>query len=317
MKVRAIMILLLAILPAALGSSEIIYFADDHYKALGSPDLMASAATPAFDPGKSGVLEIDLANAGRADELIPSDVQPGSEAASSAERSEELGIADAFDLTARLELLQPSESIKVVSGPVRVPELPSGAVVPLNFTIEVDGRSEGRYGLILNISYERQADVSVSDGGIFPLYLPETRALNLTIEVSGQDRSPMLVGVRSDLSPGRNGTVLAMIKNSGEQASLSARLIAAPPFHTSDYPVILGSLGQGQVAVAGFEVSVDDNATLQEYRLACEVGDGNRTVLLPVPVVLEKSSIPVWPILGIAFASALILAAWRLKARQI
>jgi len=113
--------------------------------------------------------------------------------------------------------------------------------------------------------------------------------------------------------------VLAMIKNPGRQANLSARLLAAPPFHTSEYPLIMGCLGTGEVAVARFEVGVDDNATLQEYSLACEVGVGNRTVLLPMPVVLEKSSLPVWPILSIAFVSALILAAWRIrhKMRQI
>ena len=59
------------LLLAGTGQAEdLIFFADDHYKSLGRPELTASVANPALVPGE-GILRINLANVGELEELMP------------------------------------------------------------------------------------------------------------------------------------------------------------------------------------------------------------------------------------------------------
>src|SRR5512143_923888 len=83
------------------GGDELIFFADDHYKALGGPELQASAINPVIEPGQSSVLSIALANNCRIEELIPISGN-GSQADISQEMEEEQRSADALNITARL-----------------------------------------------------------------------------------------------------------------------------------------------------------------------------------------------------------------------
>ena len=57
-------------LPARGLAEDLIFFADDHYKSLGRPELTAGVANPVLVPGDS-ILRINLANAGELEELIP------------------------------------------------------------------------------------------------------------------------------------------------------------------------------------------------------------------------------------------------------
>ncbi len=66
--IRAICILLLLV--SAVQAEDLIFFADDHYKAVGLPLLNASIANPVLCLGDS-ILTITLANDGRLEELMP------------------------------------------------------------------------------------------------------------------------------------------------------------------------------------------------------------------------------------------------------
>ena len=65
-----------------------MFFADDHYKAAGEPQLKASAVNPVLGPGANSTLRITLVNVGLVQELIPN--KAGDAAEISAEAREEL-----------------------------------------------------------------------------------------------------------------------------------------------------------------------------------------------------------------------------------
>lgn len=63
---KILLIISILLLIAGIGQSDdLLFFADDHYKSLGQPSLVATVVNPALLPGEC-VLEIDLANTGRA-----------------------------------------------------------------------------------------------------------------------------------------------------------------------------------------------------------------------------------------------------------
>ena len=70
----------------------------------------------------------------------------------------------------------------------------------------------------------------------------------------------------------------------------TARLAAAPPF-SSGGKVSLGDLAPGQVAVARFWVSTEDDALAREYLMACELGHDGGTTARPFPVELSPKSL--------------------------
>jgi len=85
-------ICILLLLCSPCPAEDLIFFADDHYKAVGAPQLNASVANPYLEPGDS-LLQIALANSGRLDELMP--ISGGSEEDISLERQEEMHSIDA------------------------------------------------------------------------------------------------------------------------------------------------------------------------------------------------------------------------------
>ena len=92
-------------------------------------------------------------------------------------RAEIQGI-DALNIDAALT---GAATIKVTTGPQHIKNLPAGAAATLQFNIIAQKNASGWYVLPLGVDYERQVDVSVSAGEIFPLY--EAERQNLTIEV--------------------------------------------------------------------------------------------------------------------------------------
>ena len=75
-------------------------------------------------------------------------------------------------------------------------------------------------------------DVKISNGNSSSLYRPSNSSQKISILVRGPDRSLKVEGVVSDLYPGANGTILAVIKNNGLDVArnCTARLMAVPPF---------------------------------------------------------------------------------------
>ncbi len=282
--------ILILLCQSCAGAEELIFFADDHYKALGGPDLHASAINPVIEPGRSSVLRIIMTNDGRINELIPISGN-GSDADIALEIGEELHSVDAQNITASL---LGDEQVYVTSGPCHIDLLPSGSVAEVEFNISADDSVSGRHDLQMIIEYEHQVDVSVFDGMASPLYLPGNASQIIGVKVLGQGSDGLLrvLGVNSDISPGSTGIVSAAIKNAGSSLlrNCTLHLMAAPPFHPSEEGCDLGDIGPGDVAVAKFPMKVDGDAGLKDYSLACEVLHKDGKIVITFPLALEKGS---------------------------
>ena len=284
---RPILLLcVLATLVATGCAEELMFFADDHYKAAGEPLLKASAVNPVLEHGTNSTLRITLENAGLIQELIPN--KAGDSGEISGEAREELHNVDAVNITAKLSGNGP---VVVTTGSHSLASLPTGDVAQLDFNVTTGGEADGWYGLLLETEYEHQMDVRVSNGSSSSLYRPTNSSQKISVLVQGPDRSLKVEGVVSDLYPGANGTILAVIKNNGLDLArnCTARLIAVPPFGSSSERCGLGDLQPGQAVVARLSAKVDGNAAVREYRLACEIVHDNQTVMVSLPVLLKKS----------------------------
>ena len=272
-------------------AEDLIFFADDHYKALGQPLLKASVANPSLLPANS-VLRINLANLGQLEELIPINGN-GSKDDINREMEEEMHSIDALNIKADL---QSKGAFNVTSGPKLIASLPSGDVVELQFNITVEKAANGWYELPLRLDYERSADVSVIEGVVSPLYLPENRSISIWIFVAGSSDPLRVVGTKSELLNGENGGLIAVIKNDYPDTlhNCSARLITAPPFHAERKDSILGDLPPGALGTASFFVRVDGNATLQDYQLGCIVNCSEKSTVVALPLTLTKAENSAW-----------------------
>ena len=281
-----ILLCVLATLLATGCAEDPMFFADDHYKAAGEPLLKASAVNPVLEPGTNSTPRITLENAGLVQELIPN--KAGDAGEISGEAREELHSVDAVNITAKLSGNGP---VVVTTGPHSRASLPAGGVAKLDFNVTTGGGADGWYSLLLETEYEHQMDVRVSNGSSSSLYRPTNSSQKISVLVQGPDRSLKVEGVVSDLYPGANGTILAVIKNNGLDVArnCTARLMAAPPFGSSTERYGLGDIQPGQAVVARLSSKVDGNAAIREYRLACEIVHDNQTVLVSLPVLLKKS----------------------------
>jgi hypothetical protein len=291
-----------ALISISACSEEILYFADDHYKAIAGPKLSASVSSPVIEAGKTSTIRISLANGGKLEELIPTNVFPGAEEAASMEMSEEMKSCDAYNITAKLSSEYP---ITVISGPCHLGSLLAGSVATMNFSVYASGGAVGDCDLPLEINFERQTDVSILDGIVSPLYQPVNFSQRVMVSVVDDNvREFSIMGIEHDLSPGSRGTLKLLIKGPGSLSeNCTARLLARPPFHASGDLSMLGTLSPGEVAIASFEVEVDGDASAKEYQLGCEISADGRTSIIAVPAVLgEKPSV----IRTIAFAATAI-----------
>lgn len=282
---------LLALLSSSSLAEDLMFFADDHYKAIGGPKIDASAMNLVSLPG-DGVLRVLLANDGRVEELVPINGS-GSREDLAAEMREEMKCADALNLKAELGGSGP---VKVTSGPQAIESLPSGGQAELSFNVALGNDASGWYELPLLLSYEHQVDTSVSAGEVSPLYQPDNGTSLVRVFVQGREGPLRVSGTRSDLAPGGGGIVLAVIENDGTEIlkNCTARLVVVPPFHAEVADCALGDLVPGSPALASFPVGVNGNASLGDYQLGCEVSFDQGRALLSIPVSLAGSGWPFW-----------------------
>jgi hypothetical protein len=287
MRLPISLLYVLAILMIPGYASELMFFADDHYKAVGGPLLKASAINPVLDEMSNSTIRIYLANAGLIEELVPTGIG-GSEEDISSEADQELRNVDASNITARLSGSGP---VIVTSGAYRVESLPSGGLALMSFNVSAGEGAVGWYNLRLDIEYENQVDYKVDNGSGSSLYQSSNTSQRISVLVLGFDRSFKVEGVYADLYPGANGTIMAVIKNGGayEAKDCIARLLAAPPFRSTQERYDIGSILPGQAAVIRLPIGVDSGAAVDEYSLDCEIAYDNRTVTVSIPVIVKKS----------------------------
>jgi len=202
-----------------------------------------------------------------------------------------------------------------------VKSLPSGAVAVLQFNLSTKNGASGWYELLLRLDYERQVDVSVSNGEISPLYLPENLSTSIRVFVEGPSAPLKVLGTKSELFPGKSGTIMVVIKNEGQETlrNCTAILVAAPPFHAEGSgSSFLGDLPPGTLAVASFPLRVDGDARVQGYQLGCKVSYLEGQTLLAVPLPLREADNSFWtaivPVLALLIIAS--LAAFLLLGRR-
>lgn len=306
MKLLGIICTLFLLCSACL-ADDLMFFADDHYKAVGLPHLNASVANPVLGRGDN-LLRITLANHGRLEELVPISGN-GSKDDILKEMAEEMRSIDAFSITAALEDAGP---VTVRSGPQHIGSLPSGSVAELEFNLSVGDEASGWYVLPLSLDFLRQADVSVSNGDSSPLLQPENLSLSIGVLVVGTAGPLRILGTKSDLVPGDRKTLMAIIENDGSDAlhNCFARLVVASPFHVDARASPLGDLAPGAMAVASFSVLVDENASWQDYQLGCEISSDEGINVLSFPITLKKTGNSFWnlavPLLGMLIVSVFV-----------
>ncbi len=301
------------LLLAGTGQAEdIIFFAYDHYKSVGRPELTASVANPALVPGDC-ILRINLANVGELEELMPINESGSSEDILQEMRAEMQNI-DAQNINAALAGAGP---IKVTTVPQHIMNLPAGAASVLQFNVTAQKNASGWCVLPLSVDYERQVDVSVAGGEVFPLYEAERQNLTIQVFVAGNNEPLRISGINSQLHAGGSGSLRAAISNDAATMlhNCSARLLAAPPFYVESPATVLGDLAPGSVAIATFMVHVDGNAGLQDYQLGCEINCQEKNIIVPLQLSLTRAGgLGYWalPALGgLATAGLAALLIWK------
>jgi len=285
MKLLHVISILLLLAGSGL-AEDLIFFADDHYKSLGRPELTAGVANPVLVPGES-ILRINLANAGELEELIPIN-ESGPHEDILQEMIAETKSCDALNIKA---FRGGAGAIKVTAASQSINVLPAGSAVILQFHITTQKNASGWYALPLSIDYERQVDVSVKSGEVFPLYEAERHNITCNVFVSGSNETLHIIGIKSRLYAGGSESMSMAISNDGATAlcNCSAKLLAAPPFYVESPAVLLGDLGLSSLNVMEFQVGVDGNASLQDYQMGCEIVCQEKSIIVPLQISLSDA----------------------------
>jgi hypothetical protein len=293
-------------------AEDLIFFADDHYKSIGRPELAACVVNPALLPG-DWVLRINLANAGMLKEMMPIN-KSGSNEDILLEMRAEMRCCDALNINAALGDAGP---IKVTTALQHIDNLPAGGAKVLQFNVTALKNASGWYALPFCIDYERQVDVSVKRGEAFPLYEAERQNLTANIFVAGSYEPLRISGIKSELHAGESGCLRAAICNDGAIMlhNCSAGLLAAPPLYIESPAAFLGNLAPGSLAVAAFTVHVDENAFLQDYQLGCEIDCQEKSITVPLTIPLTRAGdLAKWALLalgGLAMAGSAAFLLWK------
>jgi len=262
-------IVFLTLSSATLAAGE-IYFAGDHYKVEGEPQIKAAPVNALLASGENVTLRLILSNSGGVVKLEPRDVPLGSESEASQEMLAEFACADAVNLEATL---RSRGTIEVVSDTTQVQSLPSGEVALIEFDLTVREDAAGSYRLPLDLEYEYQIDVTVNGDHTSPLYLPIRKSLEVEVNVEGNAAAFRVVGTKSDISPGKKGSFVLAVENRRQSfaRNCTAKLIASPPLTLEEGEVFLGDLGPGEVKVARVSVFAGEEAQTRDYLLTCEI----------------------------------------------
>ena len=187
----------------------------------------------------------------------------------------------------------------------------------LQFNITAQKNASGWYALPLSVDYERQVDVSVKSGEVFPLYEAERQNLTVQVFVAGNNEPLRISGIKSELYAGGSGSLRMAISNDGAIVlhNCSARLLAAPPFYVESPATVLGDLAPGSLAVIAFTVRVDGNAGLQDYQLGCEIDCQEKSIIVPLQISLSRAGVLgnfAGPVLGgLAIAGLAAFLIWK------
>lgn len=317
MKLLHIISILLLLAGTGLGE-DLIFFADDHYKSLGRPELAAFVVNPILLPEES-MLQISLVNGGELKELIPIN-DSGAHDDILQEMMAETKSCDALNIIATLggapciRVTDPSQSLNA---------LPAGSAARIHFNITAEKNASGWYAIPLSLDYERQVDASAKNGEVFPLYEAERQNITCNVFVSGSDKTLHILAAQSRLRAGASESISMALSNDGLTAlrNCSARLLAAPPFYAESSAIFLGDLDPGSLHVMDFLVRTDANASPQDYQLGCEIISQEKSIIVPFQITLYEAGFAgsfarsASVLAGLVIAGVIAFLIWRRRDR--
>lgn len=295
-------LLVVLILISSVASQEFMLFADDCYKAAGSPDIQISAVNPVIDAGKPAILRLIVVNDGRLNALIPTGFS-GSEDPEK-EMREEMKAADALNVVVEVS------SDGALRPPIQrrsMPLLQAGSHAVLEFPVAVDFNASSCV-LNVNVTYEHQMDAKISKGTPVPLYVPGNASRQIPLEVRRSDRITVL-HTDGVLQAGSNRSLGIVIKNQSPLPlrNCTLRLITSSPIRSSQ-PVWVGELMPGEPVLIWVRSDVEKNASIDQYWLSCVVNHDDGVERLTFPVSVSRGRSPIIWIAAAALLSLIIIA---------
>ncbi len=171
---------------------------------------------------------------------------------------------------------------------VYIGEFSANGTVETRFKVSVSREAgEQKYPLDVFLIYKDQSGDTVTSD-----------ILTVGIPVEGKIEF-MVTGNPASLQAGEKGVIEVEYQNTGAATAYSAqaRISAVDPFTSNDDTAFLGDLQPGQTAVARYEVSVDESATIKEYGLDSEIryrdalGNSQISDTMKVKITIGESSI--------------------------
>lgn len=306
--IRMLRSLILAlVLIQCVTCQEFMLFADDCYKAAGSPDIKISAVNPLLDAGTPAIIRLIVANDGRLDAIIPTGFS-GSEDPEG-EMREEMKAADALNVVVEVS------SGGALRPPVQrrsVPLLQAGSHAVLEFPVTADFNASS-CSLNVNVTYEHQIDAKISKGKPVQLYVPGNASRSITLEVRRSERLRAL-HIDGELRAGSNRSLGIVIINQSPWPlrNCTLRLIASSPVRSSQPDVRVGDLMPGDPALVRVQAETESNISPGLYWLTCMVDHDGGAERLTFPVMITRGHSYVTWIAAAAVLALILISAQHL-----
>ncbi len=287
-------------------AQEFMLFADDYYKAIGSPQIQVSAVNPFIEAGGVEVLEIIVSNEGKIDALIPTGLSGGGDI--KREMLEEMKAADALNVAVELDS---AGSLRPLINRASMPILPAGSSVSFEFPVVADFNSSASSELDVHVTYEHQIDAKISGGRAVQLYVPGDASKRISVEVRRGDRLRVL-HVDGKLKTNSNSSIDLLIKNRSPLTlkNCTARLIAAYPLRAVQSPQPLGDIMPGELFLIKLRAEAEEKPTLDKYMLSCIIDHDGGSEHLTFPVEISRG-LPLIPLVVASTLLALTLLSLR------
>ncbi|ABS56216.1 S-layer domain-like protein [Methanoregula boonei 6A8] len=164
---------------------------------------------------------------------------------------------------ATVQITQHDDSpVSPVDSSVYIGDFPAGSTVSCQYKVSVAKDAENKtYPVDVTVLYQ-------NDEGDFISSQTKTAGVPVGNRVTFVILSPQVI-----MSPGSTNTIQVEYENTGDSTiyNAEARVSVVAPFSSSSAVAYIGELAPGQTAVASYEISVAQAATLKQYGLDSEI----------------------------------------------
>ncbi len=250
----------------------------NYYNVYGGPDLSANIiGNTELDRDQTVTLNIDVMNKGKLLGLENDKTPSLSDEiyAAQTEAKLESSVVDAANVVASLST-DSGSPIEVKSVSQQIGSIKSGqnSLAPAKFDIKIDKKAKaGEYNLYLNLTYDYQKNVQISDPNAVAQTYDVSRwygmmAQNQTLKIKVKNKADFeIVNTTGSLYPGGEKVIDITIKNTGEEEARNVKAIINPadPLSTTDSMAFLSNIEPGNTTVAHVKIKADGAAVPKVY----------------------------------------------------